>query len=686
MREAILSLMSEAKYKALVPRDIMKAINSENLTSVIKCLNELEDECLIIHDCGGHYALLAYFDVYLGVIDMKEAGFGFVKVDTRPKDIYVPYNDILNALDGDTVLVQVLRDTPRGPEGTIIEVVERKTRALIGVMQKRGSHYYVHPSGKYASLTLEVLPKNINQAKNDDVVKVIITDFGDGHYLKGKVDKILGSFDDVGMDIKLLVEEAMISHTFNDAVLQELQALPVPDRTLYRDLTDELIVTIDGCDAKDFDDAVMVAKLSDNTYKLGVYIADVSSYVKENSALDIEARARGFSCYLPNGVIPMLPFALSDDLCSLVPGEERYTLACEMIVENGEVIDSDLFLALIKSKARLTYEGVNKWFEDGNVPKELSMLSDAKELCEILSRKRHQKGSLDFETKEAKIILDNNEVAVDVVPIKRGISEQMIEEMMILCNETIAERMMYLDLPFLYRVHDEPEKNKIKDIISLARQFGVMVPKQQNKIHSLFVQHLLEAIDETDTKALFNHLMLRAMAKAKYSEHNIGHFGLALDSYTHFTSPIRRYADLTVHRLIKQAILGLGEITTSEAELADIALTISTKEKQIETLERNVEDMKKAEFMQKQIGKCYNGIISGVQKWGVYVELANTVEGLVSGSLLNRYGYTYSEDYNLWRRGDSVLSIGKHVNVTVLAASKVHRTVDFALGGEDDEK
>ena len=686
MRDEILALMSEPDYKALVPRDIMKALHSENLTSVIKTLNELEDECLIIHDRGGHYALLAYFDVYLGVIDMKEAGFGFVKVDSFTKDVYIPYNDILGALDGDTVLVQVLRDTPRGPEGTIIDVVERKTRSLIGVFQKRGSHYFIAPSGKLASVTVEVMPKNINQAVPGDVVKVIITNFGDGHYLKGKVDKILGQFDDVGMDIKLLVEESMISHTFNDQVMQELQELPSIDDTMYRDLRDKMIVTIDGADAKDFDDAISVVKLDEETYELGVYIADVSAYVKEGSALDQEAYTRSFSCYLPNGVIPMLPFMLSDDLCSLVPGENRYTLACQMTIKNGEVVDSDIFQAIIKSKARLTYEQVNKWFVEKNVPEELKMLNDAKTLCEVLAKKRHQAGSLDFDVPEAKIILDANEVAIDVVPRERGISEQMIEEMMILCNETIAERLMYLDVPFLYRVHDEPEKAKITDIISLARQFGVMVPKVQNKIHPLFVQHLLEALKEEDQQDLFNHLMLRAMAKAKYSVQNIGHFGLALDSYTHFTSPIRRYSDLIVHRLVKTYLLGQNEIDLSEEELDRVAEQISSQEKRIESLERSAVDMKKAEFMQNKIGKCYNGITSGIQKWGVYVELPNTVEGLISSADLIRHGFVYNENENSWRKKDTVLRIGKHVKVKVVDASKVRRTVDFVLGGNDDEE
>ncbi len=684
MKEQILELMSKPGYKALVPRQIMEQIGSDNLTNVMKCLNELDREHLVFHDNIGHYALLSYFHIYIGIINVKEIGMGFVKVDGFDKDIYVGKRDTLNAMDGDTVYVQFIKNTTRGPEGVVVDIIERRFKQFIGVIKKRKSGYSLQIKGKYNYLTIVINQKHLKNAKINDVVKTTIIDYGNGFLLKAKVDKVLGDKNQVGMDISMMIENTNIMVDFSEDALEQannFDDLVVKDHRVDR--TDDMIVTIDGDDAKDFDDAITVKKLGPDKYMLGVYIADVSFYVTYNSPLDIDASIKTSSCYLPDRVVPMLPFRLSDDLCSLKPNVNRYALACEMIIEKGKVIDSEIFEAVINSKYRLTYNGVNKMFEN-SVPSELSFLNDAKELAEILEKTRKKRGSLDFETIEAKIILDNNGYPIDIVPVQRGISEKMIEEFMICCNETVTERISYMDLPFVYRIHEEPKAEKYQELVDIAKTLGINIPKKQNNIHPLFIQQILEKPQTEEAKMVFNHLILRSMAKARYSEVNVGHFGLASKNYTHFTSPIRRYSDLVVHRLIKDYLLGGTNYVGTDLEvyLKDVSLQNSNQEKVIERLERDVQDMKKAEYMLNKIGQVYEGIVSGVQKWGFYVQLANSVEGLVLAEDLYDDGFEFNEEKSFWYKSNvDVYKIGKRVVVKVIGASKDRGTVDFKLLG-----
>ena len=690
MKEQILELMSKPGYKALVPRQIMEQINSDNLTAVMKCLNELDREHLIIHDSVGHYALLSYFHIYIGVINVKEIGLGFVKTEEFDKDIYVGKRDTFNAMDGDKVYVQVTKNTTRGPEGVVVDIIERRFKEFIGVVKKRKSGYSLQIKGKYSYLTIVINQKHLKNAKINEVVKAIIIDYGNGFLLKAKVDKVLGDKNQVGMDISMMIENAGISTTFSDETKTLVESLPSNVEIGNRvNRTSEMIVTIDGDDAKDFDDAISVKKLGDNKYMLGVYIADVSHYVTYNSPIDLDASLKTSSCYLPDRVIPMLPFRLSDDLCSLKPGVNRYAMAVEMIIENGKVIDSEIFETVIKSKYRLTYNQVNKMFDENNIDSDLLFLNDAKDLAAILEKKRKARGSLDFETKEAKIILDTNGYPIDIVPVNRGISEKIIEEFMICCNETVTERISYLDLPFVYRIHEEPKAEKYQELVEIAKTLGISIPKKQNSIHPLFIQTILNKPQTEETKVIFNHLILRSMAKARYSETNLGHFGLASNNYTHFTSPIRRYSDLVVHRLVKDYLLnGLNynEIDL-DTYLKDVCNQNSDQEKVIERLERDVLDMKKAEYMLNKIGRVYEGIVSGVQKWGFYVQLTNSVEGLVLADDLYDDGFEYNEEKGIWYKSSvDVYKIGKPVMVRVLGASKDRGTVDFKLlGGVDFE-
>ena len=690
MKEQILELMSKPGYKALVPRQIMEQINSDNLTAVMKCLNELDREHLIIHDSVGHYALLNYFHIYIGVINVKEIGLGFVKTEEFDKDIYVGKRDTLNAMDGDKVYVQVTKNTTRGPEGVVVDIIERRFKEFIGVVKKRKSGYSLQIKGKYSYLTIVINQKHLKNAKINEVVKATIIDYGNGFLLKAKVDKVLGDKNQVGMDISMMIENAGISTTFSDETKTLVESLPSDVEIGNRvNRTNEMIVTIDGDDAKDFDDAISVKKIGDNKYMLGVYIADVSHYVTYNSPIDLDASLKTSSCYLPDRVVPMLPFRLSDDLCSLKPGVNRYAMAVEMIIENGKVIDSEIFETVIKSKYRLTYNQVNKMFDENNIDSDLLFLNDAKDLAAILEKKRKARGSLDFETKEAKIILDTNGYPIDIVPVNRGISEKIIEEFMICCNETVTERISYLDLPFVYRIHEEPKAEKYQELVEIAKTLGISIPKKQNSIHPLFIQTILNKPQTEETKVIFNHLILRSMAKARYSETNLGHFGLASNNYTHFTSPIRRYSDLVVHRLVKDYLLnGLNYNEVDlDTYLKDVCNQNSNQEKVIERLERDVLDMKKAEYMLNKIGRVYEGIVSGVQKWGFYVQLANSVEGLVLADDLYDDGFEYNEEKGIWYKSSvDVYKIGKPVMVRVLGASKDRGTVDFKLlGGVDFE-
>ena len=685
MKEQILELMSKPGYKALVPRQIMEQINSDNLTAVMKCLNELDREHLVIHDSVGHYALLSYFHIYIGVINVKEIGMGFVKTEEFDKDIYIGKRDTLNAMDGDTVYVQVTKHTTRGPEGVVVDIIERRFKEFIGVIKKRKSGYSLQIKGKYSYLTIVINQKHLKNAKINEVVKTTIIDYGNGFLLKAKVDKVLGDKNEVGMDISMMIENAGISTDFSEETKKEAENLSNDVNIGNRiNRTNEMIVTIDGDDAKDFDDAITVKKLDKNKYMLGVYIADVSHYVTYNSPIDLDASLKTSSCYLPDRVVPMLPFRLSDDLCSLRPGVDRYALACEMIIENGRVIDSEIFEAVINSKYRLTYNGVNKMFNEDSLPQELLFLNDAKDLADILEKKRKARGSLDFETKEAKVILDSNGYPIDIVPVTRGISEKIIEEFMICCNETITERISYLDLPFVYRIHEEPKAEKYQELVEIAKTLGINIPKKQNTIHPLFIQTILNKPQTEETKVIFNHLILRSMAKARYSETNLGHFGLASLNYTHFTSPIRRYSDLVVHRLVKDYLLNGSNYQDVDLEvyLRDVCNQNSNQEKVIERLERDVLDMKKAEYMLNKIGRVYEGIVSGVQKWGFYVQLANSVEGLVLADDLYDDGFEYNEEKGVWYKSSvDVYKIGKAVMVRVLGASKDRGTVDFKLLG-----
>ena len=685
MKDQIIALIMQPSYHPTTALKICEKLQTNNYPEVAKALNELEAEQIIFHNGKGEFGTLKQLKMYVGIIDVKDA-CGFVKVEGLEKDIYVSPKHLASAMSGDTVLVEMAYASKYADDGRIVEILKRKYQTLVGKIHKRAKDFVLDVMYSKINCKCVIKNKNSAQAKDGDFVKVIITDYNNGRLLYAKVDKIIESHKAGLLAIDMLTEMADLKTKFDSKTLNECNQL---DYTIAlenrKDLRSLPIVTIDGDDAKDFDDAIYVERKDEKTFSLGVYIADVSEYVKVGSHLDLSAKERSFSCYLPNGVIPMLPFALSNDLCSLKENEDRYVLAVEMLIKDGEIADFEIFKAVINSKGRLTYRMVNEWLEHENDLAGFKMLKDAYDLSIILSDKRMKKGYINFDLNDAKIILDDEGKCIDVVNIIRGKSEKMIEEFMIKANECVASCINHMNLPFIYRIHQAPTEEKVEELRSLLANLDVKIPHQKNNLTSLFFSQMLDKVEE-DNKEIVNHLVLKAMAKAKYDINNIGHFGLATNAYTHFTSPIRRYPDLVVHRLIKDYLLMEKNyaIDDLDSELSKIANHTSIKERTIEQLERDVIDLKKAEYMENFIGKTFVGKISSIKNWGIYVELANLVEGMISARYLNSIDYFFDEDHNCWSKGPNHLTLMKQIKVQLISTNIEKGQIDFIYLGDND--
>ena len=700
MKNLILELMTKDDYKPLEASKIQEALgltDAASFTKIVKCLNQLEDEYIIGHTVKGKYDLLKRLNRFIGSLDLKDAGFGFVITDELEKDIFIPKKLTLNALNRDTVLVELTTGLD-DPEGRIIEVVERNTTYLVGTLKQRGNNYIVYPDNFKANLIAIIDKNQLNNAKVNDKVKVYLTKYQSDGRCSGEIVSVIGKKGDPGIDVTMLLEESMLRTTFPQDVLLESNAIPQSikkeDYPDYRDLSSELIFTIDGDDAKDFDDAVGIKQLPNGNYELGVYIADVSSYVKPGSLIDEEALKRYFSIYLPDRVVPMLPFALSNGICSLNPNELRLTMACVMeINQKGDVVSADIFKAIIESKYRFTYNLVNKIFENDEISinkidgELVESLQKMRELAKILSKNRYLRGSLDFDTKEAKILLNKDGSVQDIEVINRGISENLIEEFMIKANETVAEAMEYQLLPCIYRVHEEPVLEKLEAFNKVASRLGYHLNLKKGDVHPRALQQILEESSNELQGTIINNLLLRSMAKAKYYDTNLGHYGLASKAYTHFTSPIRRYPDLLVHRLLKDLYLEQKQLNNEtilekyDKIISDVSKEASEIEKRIERLERDADDMKKCEYLSRYLDVPFKGVISSVTKWGFYVELENTIEGLVSPLNMGVKKYFFDEDLLCWhdKKYQKVYQIGDVIEVIPVAVSKERREIDFIV-------
>lgn len=629
-----------------------------------------------------------------GVFQANARGFGFVTPEDGAEDVFIPEENISGAFQGDQV-EYIITAAPSGRrrEGKIVRILSHSVVHIVGLYEKSKNFGFVRPDNQRYLKDIYIPAGKEKGAMNGHKVVVELTSYG-GENMKpeGTVVEIIGHINDPGTDILSVVMDAGIPTEFSEKVLNQAarvsKEVSEADRAGRKDLRDWLMVTIDGEDAKDLDDAVSLQTI-DGNYVLGVHIADVTNYVQENSALDREAFERGTSVYLADRVIPMLPHKLSNGICSLNAGEDRLALSCIMTFDQaGEMIDHEIVETVIHVDKRMSYNGVAKILEGnteetGTDQEIVSMLLSMKKLSDILRERRGRRGSIDFDFPETKVILDENGKPVDIRPYERNGATKIIEDFMLMANETVAEEYYWRELPFIYRTHEVPDEDKIRKLSTFINNFGYHI-HVRNEVRPKEIQKLLDKVDGTPEEALISRLTLRSMKQARYTTENTGHFGLAAKYYTHFTSPIRRYPDLQIHRIIKENLRGrLNEDRISHYEeiLSRVAAQCSDRERRAEEAEREVVKMKKAEYMRSHIGEEYDGVISGVTKWGIYVELANTVEGLVHVADMRDDHYEFAEQtYELvGEHSGKTYKLGQTVRVRVAAADKLQRTVNFEI-------
>ncbi len=657
-----------------------------------------------------------------GTLSKHRRGFGFVTplpdaetaelsgdaaVSAIPEgDIFVPAADIGSAMDGDVVEIGLVERSPYGRRfgghvrGVVIRVIRRKLTEVVGSLECSSKFGFVVPESKKITEDIFVEKQNFGGARRGDKVVAVITRYPEkGRNAEGKITEIIARAGEPGGDIAALIRAYGLSEKFPQAVLEEARALAANQpgalekagESTRRDLRAKRIITIDGADSKDFDDAVSIDVLKNGNYLLGVHIADVSHYVREDSPLDKEAAKRGNSVYLLNKVVPMLPAELSNGICSLNPGEDRLTLSVDMeFTPEGELVNHEIYESIIRSAARMVYTDVSDMLEYSQ-PELLEKyafiypdLLKMAELAKILKRKREEKGSLDFDIAEAYIKLDDDGKAAEIGIAERRSANKLIEEFMLAANETIAEHFYWMELPFIYRVHEKPDNDRIEEFRAFAAGFGLSVKGSADNIHPRTLAALLKNVEGKTYENVINTVLLRSMKKAFYDTECLGHFGLGFKYYCHFTSPIRRYPDLMIHRIIKESIAGrLTEAETARfRERTEVsAAESSATERKAQELEREVEKLKKAEYMEKRIGECFEGVVSGVTAYGMYVQLENTVEGLVRLESLEDDYYSYEpEKYRLiGRLSRKTYNLGDIVDVEVEAVDLYRKEIDFRL-------
>lgn len=640
-------------------------------------------------------------EIYTGKFISNAKGFGFVEVENLETDIFIGETDVKGAMHGDTVEVRIR--TFRGgkrPEGVIVKILERGITEVVGTFQRRKNFGFVVCDNQKILQDIFIPLEAMNGALDGQKVVAEITAYGEnGKNPEGKIKEILGFPEIPGTDILCIAKEYQLPLGFTDKQLKQAEriARPVSEADMLgrMDLRDVVMVTIDGEDAKDLDDAVSVEK-NGNLYRLGVHIADVANYVQESSALDREALKRGTSVYLADRVIPMLPTALSNDICSLNAGEDRLALSCMMDVdEKGNVVDHTIAETVIHVKERMTYTSVNKILEDRDEAerekyKELvPMFEMMAHVSSVLREKRSRRGGIDFDFPETKVKLNALGKAVDILPYERNTATKLIEDFMLLANETVAEHFFWQELPFVYRTHEKPDQEKMTQLGIFIRNFGYYFKAGNGEVHPKELQKLLDKISGTKEEALLSRLTLRSMKRAQYTTECTGHFGLAAKYYCHFTSPIRRYPDLQIHRIIKDSIRGRlddRKIAHYEKILPEIAMQSSRMERRADEAERDTVKLKKAEYMKEHLGEIYEGVISGVTNYGIYVELDNTVEGMVHvNSMVNDYYYFDEIHYELVGQDSGVkYKLGERVLVQVRRVDMASKTIDFRLINRED--
>lgn len=632
-----------------------------------------------IHEKGKN--LICETGIFIG----NARGFGFVEIEGREQDLFIPEHEVNGAFHKDTVQVELLREQHgKRQEAKVTAVLSHGISRVVGTYEKSKSFGFVIPDNDKITSDIFVPAERSKGAVTGHKVVVELTSYGDEHHKpEGKVVEILGHANDPGVDIMSIVKGYELPTQFGEKVMNQAERMNTEvteaDMAGRKDLRDVTMVTIDGEDAKDLDDAVNVYRERDN-YCLGVHIADVTNYVQENSALDREALLRGTSVYLVDRVIPMLPHALSNGICSLNQGVDRLALSCLMTLNGkGELIDYEIAETVIRVDRRMTYHAVAAILEEENeettheYQELVPMFRLMRELSELLRTRRKKRGSVDFEFPESKIELDEKGVPLSIKPYERNVATRIIEDFMLLANETVAQHFYWQELPFVYRTHDTPDPDKILKLGTFINNFGyhIKVKSGDNEIHPKEIQKLLGRIEGTPQEALIARLTLRSMKQAKYTVNCTGHFGLACQYYCHFTSPIRRYPDLQIHRIIKEQLRGrLKEerIEHYRNILPGVAKHSSEMERRADEAERETDKLKKAQFMEKHIGDCYEGVISGITAWGIYVELPNTVEGMIHVARMPGDYYYYDEE--------SYEMIGRDTGRTFKLGEKIRIIVD----------
>ena len=698
MREKVLELL-KGSDKALDSIEIGNMLNLNTvsgMTSLLEVLKSLEDEYIVYKTKKDKYMLFENSHLYKGKISVTTKGYGFVSVDNFEDDFYINEDNMNGALNNDIVVIEEIKGSGKKSEARVVKVLKKENDTVVGEFQIVNNKPFLKLDDN--KLKIDVI---IDKNDLEDLVpghKVLVTldkEISKNKYL-GKVKKIIGHKNDPRVDILSIAYQYDINDTFPDEVLEEVNNMPNEvlknEYEGRKDLTNEVIFTIDGDDTKDIDDAISIKKNND-IYTLGVHIADVSYYVKEGMNVYKEAYERGTSVYLCDTVIPMLPHKLSNGICSLNPNVDRLAISCVMDIDSkGKVINYDIFPSVIKSRIQMTYKKVNKVLNDEEIPEGYEeYVSDLKlmeELATILRKEKLNRGYLDFDAAEAKVIQDENGKAIDVVLRDRGKGENVIEDFMIVANETVASYLFNLDYPSVYRVHEVPDDKKVNEFLNSISLLGINIKGDRNFNNPLSIKKILDQLKEREDYDILSSMLLRCMRKAEYKEENLGHYGLGSKCYTHFTSPIRRFPDTTVHKLLRKYIFNTPNpnelnklIELQKQELPALCEHASLKERNAIECERDVDSMKMAEYMESHIGEEYDGIVDTVMNFGMFIELPNLIEGLVRVENIKGDYYVFNEATKslVGQRKGKIYRLGQKVRVRVIAASKEDSTIDFEL-------
>ena len=700
-QELILNFMKDENYTPMKAKEMamILGVPKKEYNQFLDIIKYLEENYKIVKNRKNRYRLIGENFVE-GIYKKNQRGFGFVKIDDREDEIYIAKEDSLNALNGDRVLIEITEEQNKvkRAEGKIKKIIKHEKETVVGTFQESRNFGFVVPDDKAFGTDIFISKGKFLNAKNNQKVVVKITKYPQkGKNAEGEIIEVLGSIDEAGVDMLSIIKEYDLPVEFPENVIEEAKNYgdKIDEKDIQNriDCRQDIIFTIDGEDAKDLDDAVRVIKLKNGNYRLDVHIADVSYYVREGSLLDKEAQIRGTSVYMLSRVIPMLPKELSNGICSLNAGQDRFTLSCSMEINNkGEVVSAEVYKGIINVTERMNYHDVQKILDKSDeevlkkYEKYIGNFELMAELAEILKKKRLEQGYLNLDIPESKIDLDENGKVISIGKYETSFSNEIIEQFMLSANETIAEKFYWLEAPFIYRVHEDPDIEKVKELNKFLYNFGLKIRIVNEKIYPKEVSKILEEIKGKEEEKVVSTLILRTLKIARYEAENKGHFGIASKYYCHFTSPIRRYPDLFIHRIISKYleenyVVSDKFIEDFKQKAIDRARMSSEREKVATKAERDSEDMKKAEFMQDKIGQEYEGIVSSVTQFGIFVELENTVEGLIRFENLGNEYFIYDENRKrlIGENSNKVYKIGDKVKIRVISANKLLRQIDFEI-------